>query len=599
MSTSPSAPRTIPDILRGLEDCAAHGARFVARDGKATLHPYRDIVQRAKAAAGALQARGLLPGDRVAIVLNTSIEFFDAFLGVQLAGGIPAAVYPPLRFGKLEEYFTRTRRMLGKIGARFLVTDARIGAILGPAAEGVPSLEAIVDAADPGRPGAWTQVETRPADPAFLQFSSGTTLEPKAVVVTHASLLANLSMIDSFFGGLSPAEVAQGGVCWLPLYHDMGLLGNLFIGLYHPGTVTYITPDHFIARPAIWLQTLSRFRGVISAAPDFAYGLCTAKIADRELEGVDLSSWRIAFNGAEPISAASLEGFARRFARWGLRPEALTPVYGLAEAGLAVSFSAPGAPPRVSEFDERALSARGQAMAGSGRPIVSVGRAVPGLDIAIRDAGGQALEDDRVGRITVRGPSITPGYFGDAELSARTIRNGWLDTGDLGFVHAGELYVSGRAKDLIIIRGRNLAPAQVEEPLRDIEGLRAGCCVAVGCAGEDGHGEQLVILAERARAKPRPDAEIVAEIRHRILAALALLPARVVLLAPGTLPRTSSGKLRRAEAARLLLAGALRPPSRLGALRLAREWGRSRLAWMRSRLRRTAPPPLDGETDRA
>ena len=582
--TDHRSARTIVDVLLALEDCVDQGARFVARGGEATLHPYRDVLARAKAAAGALQALGLRPGDRVAIVLNTSIEFFDAYLGVQLAGGVPAALYPPLRFGKLDEYFERTRRMLDKIGARYLVTDSRIRAILGPAAEGVRSLEAVLDAAQLGEGAAWTRVDPAPGEPALLQFSSGTTLEPKAVVITHANLLANLAMIDSFFGGFSQAEVTQGGVCWLPLYHDMGLLGNMYIGLYHPGTVTYITPDHFIARPAIWLQTLARYRSVISAAPDFAYGLCTAKVKDAEMEGVDLSGWRIAFNGAEPISVGTLDAFARRFERWGFRPETMTPVYGLAEAGLAVSFSDPRARPLVSEFDERALSARGEAKRGDGRKLVSVGRAVPGLEVAIHDESGHPRADERIGRIRVRGASITPGYFNDPELSARTIRDGWLDTGDLGFVHDGQLYISGRAKDLIIVRGRNLAPAQVEELLRDVEGLRAGCCVAVGCPGED--GERLVVLAERARAQPRPDPSVVAEVRDRVVAGLGLLPAHVVLLEPGTLPRTSSGKLRRAEALRLFLAGELRPPLRMGPLRMAREWGRSRLAWMRFRRRR-------------
>ncbi len=237
-----TTPRTILDRLLPLEDCTLYGARFVARSGEATFYSYREVLRRAKSAAGMLQARGLEPGDRVAIVLSTSIEFFDVYLGVQLAGGIPAAVYPPLRLGKLTEYYARTRRMLEKIGTRFLVTDHRIRQILGPAVDGVRSMVEVLDAHNIGPAGRWTAVPPDPGSPAFLQFSSGTTVEPKAVVVSHASLLANLAMIDSFFGGFSPEEVEQGGVCWLPLYHDMGLLGNMFTGLYHPGTVTYVAP---------------------------------------------------------------------------------------------------------------------------------------------------------------------------------------------------------------------------------------------------------------------------------------------------------------------------------------------------------------------
>jgi acyl-CoA synthetase (AMP-forming)/AMP-acid ligase II len=342
-----------------------------------------------------------------------------------------------------------------------------------------------------------------------------------------------------------------------------------------------------VAKPSIWLQTISRFHGVVSAAPDFAYGLCVSKIKDSDLEGVDLSSWKIAFNGAEPISAEGIRAFSERFARWGFRAEAMTPVYGLAEAGLAVSFSDPRARPVVSEFDRHALSLRGHAVPGAGRRLASVGRAVPGLEIAIRDERGRAVDDGQVGRILVKGPSITPGYFNDPELSRRTIRDGWLDTGDLGFLRDGQLYIAGRLKDLIIIRGRNFAPQEIERLLDGMEGLRAGCFVAVSDSGEDPGGERLVILAERDRARPRPDANLRAEIGDRVLTGIGLAPAHVELLSPGTLPRTSSGKLRRTEALRLFLARELRPPETMGRLKIAREIGRSRLAWVRFWLRRT------------
>jgi acyl-CoA synthetase (AMP-forming)/AMP-acid ligase II len=593
--TAGSLPRTVGDCLARLEGCTRHGARFVSRSGEARFHPYGEVLERARRAAGALQSRGLVPGDRVAIVLTTSMEFFDAYLGTQLAGGIPAALYPPLRLGRLDEYHARTRTMLDKIGARYLVTDRRMRQVLGPAVLCARTVEEVLDVDALGPPRPWRPVDLDPDAPAFLQFSSGTTVEPKAVTVTHANLLSNLRMIDGFFASLTEAEVEQGGVCWLPLYHDMGLLGNMFIGLYHPGTITYLSPDHFIARPAAWLQALSRFKGVVSAAPDFAYGLCVSKVKDRELDGVDLSHWKVAFNGAEPISVDTLRAFAARFARWGFRPEALTPVYGLAEAGLAVSFSDPSAHPVVSEFDRDLLSARGQARPGAGRRLASVGRAVPGLEVVVRDAEGNALPDGHVGLVTVRGPSVTPGYFNDPELTRATIREGWLDTGDLGFFHRGDLYVSGRVKDLLIIRGRNLAPQEVERLLDGVAGLRPGCQVAVSHPGEDGGGEGLVVLAERDRLRPRPDDALEAEIRQRLLVGLGLSPARVALLAPGTLPRTSSGKLRRGEALRLFLAGALRPPEATGALQIARHLGRSRLAWMKLWLRRTVRPAAGPE----
>jgi acyl-CoA synthetase (AMP-forming)/AMP-acid ligase II len=240
--------RTFVDVLLPLRTCDRRGARFVQRGGEATFYTYKDVVARAKVAAGTLQARGLRPGERVGLLLPTCIEFFDVFLGVMLAGGIPAALYPPLRLGKLAEYCARTARMLQKIDAGWLITETRIRRILGPVVEQADCVHTVLDADNLGPKAAWSPVDIDPRSPAFLQFSSGTTIEPKAVMVSHVNVLSNLRMLDGFFEKLSPAEVEQGGVCWLPLYHDMGLLGCMLLGLYHPGTVTYIGPEQFIAR---------------------------------------------------------------------------------------------------------------------------------------------------------------------------------------------------------------------------------------------------------------------------------------------------------------------------------------------------------------
>jgi acyl-CoA synthetase (AMP-forming)/AMP-acid ligase II len=432
----------------------------------------------------------------------------------------------------------------------------------------------------------WKSVHVAPDAPAFLQFSSGTTLEPKAVVVSHAGLLHNLEMMDDLFRHFDVHDEAErGGVCWLPLYHDMGLVGCMFVGLYHPGTVTYIGPELFLAKPALWLQTLSRYRAVISPAPDFAYGLCLARVKDEDMEGVDLSHWKLALDGAEPIDPGVLDRFTQRFARWGFRAEALTPVYGLAEAGLAVTFADPWSPPRVTEFDRARLSERGEASPGTGRRLPSVGRPLPGVQVEIRDERGRRMEEDRVGRVMIKGPSVTTAYYNDPELTAQTVRHGWLDTGDLGFFHQGELYVSGRVKDLIIIRGRNYAPQEIEALAAGIPGVRTGCVAAVGHS-VDGQGEQLVIFAEKDRRVPRPDEEIAAEIHARIVTGISLVPHRVEILAPGTLPRTSSGKMRRRDALQMFLSGHLVPPEKVRALEVVKHLGRSQLAWARFRLRR-------------
>jgi acyl-CoA synthetase (AMP-forming)/AMP-acid ligase II len=407
-------------------------------------------------------------------------------------------------------------------------------------------------------------------------------------MVSHTNLFHNLAMMLSSLGHYTPQEALQGAVSWLPLYHDMGLVGCLYLGLYCPATVTYMGPEQFIVNPALWMKTISKHRAVISTAPNFAYGLCLKKIRDEEMANVDLSTWRFALNGAEPIDIETMDRFCERFARWGFRREALTPVYGLAEAGLGVTFSEPGAPPTITEFDREALSREGIAKPGQGRKLPSVGRPMQGLSVEIRDPEGQAVPSGRVGRIFVNGPSITRGYFGDPELTARTIQDGWLDTGDLGFIYSQDVYISGRAKDLIIIRGRNYAPQEVEELLLDVEGVRTGCTVAVGTMIESA-GEQLIVLVEKDALSERASEEIAAEVESRILAGISLTAHDVVVLPPGTLPRTSSGKLRRSDSLQQYLAGTLAPPEKVTALKMLKELGKSQVAWTRFALRKTKP----------
>ena len=261
---------------------------------------------------------------------------------------------------------------------------------------GVESLREVLDAKDLQTGGGrWQPVDVDPDQPAFLQFSSGTTVEPKAVMMTHTNLLANLTMMQQCLVYRGEDEIDNGCVCWLPLYHDMGLVGCLYLGMYYPGTVTYMGPDTFLAKPAIWLRTLSRYKSAISPAPHFAYSLCATKIKDEEMEGVDLSRWRAALNGAEPIEIDGVQRFTERFARWGFEPAAMTPVYGLAEAGLGVTFTDLDDLPRFTEFSREGLWNGGTAHLGPGRRIVSVGRALPSVEVAIFDDQEQRVPDGR------------------------------------------------------------------------------------------------------------------------------------------------------------------------------------------------------------
>jgi acyl-CoA synthetase (AMP-forming)/AMP-acid ligase II len=578
---------TVLDMLLALETVTTRGARFLTASMAETFYPYSEVLKRIKTSAATLQKNGVKKGDRVAVILPTGIQFFDAFLGAQLAGGIPTALYPPFRMGKLDDYFAHLREMMNRIGARFLITDSRIKKLLGQATT-VESLERVFEAKDlfentSSTAADWKKVEVREDEPVFLQFSSGTTLKPKAVVVSHRNLIENLKMMGNTLDQvyLDGTEADRGCVTWLPLYHDMGLVGCLYEGLSYPATITYLGPEMFVGYPAIWLQALSKYKAVISPAPNFAFGLCLNKIKDKEMEGVDLSNWWLALNGAEPIDTDTMTRFAERFAQWGFRKTAIAPVYGLAEAGLGVTFPELQQEPVVTEFDRDKLSTEGLAVRGTGRKLASVGKPLPGLELEIRDPDGNVLPEGYGGRIFINGPSITSGYFNDPEMTADIIGpDGWLNTGDLGFFFERNLYIGGRAKDLIILRGRNYAPQEFEDPIYELEGLRLGCAVAVSTTVE-GQGEQMIILAEKDPRSDRADADIAADVKTRLLGAVSVDPWHVEILEAGTLPRTSSGKMRRSEALRQFLAGELTPPEKVTTLKILKEVAKSQLAWAR------------------
>ncbi|HTO97573.1 MAG TPA: fatty acyl-AMP ligase, partial [Myxococcales bacterium] len=496
--------------------------------------------QRARRAAGGLRDLGVRPGDRVAIVLPTGPSFMDAFFGSVLAGAVPVPLYPPVRLGRMEEYHRRTARMLQACGARVVLSEPPTSRFLG-----VSVAAARPELGLQGVPrGAPLETPARAQDVLLIQFSSGTTVDPKPVALTHENVLANVAAIET----IVPGDDAQAGVSWLPLYHDMGLIGCLLLAVYRPGPLTLIPPEAFLARPALWLRAISRKRATISVAPNFAYGLCVRRARPVELAGVDLSSWRFALNGAEPVAPAVLRRFCERLAPHGFDPRALMPVYGLSEASLAVTFTPPGRGTRTT-------------LRGT-RELASVGRPLPGIDVEARG-----------GRIFVRGPSVMREYYGDPGATAAALRAGWLDTGDLGFEELGELFVTGRAKEVVILHGRNHSPQEFEDALDGLPGVRPGCAAAVALPTEE--GEELVLLVE---ADGAADLE---QIRARVTERTGIRPPAVRLLPPGTLPRTSSGKLRRGEALRQLQAGELRPPDRVTLAHVARETARSWLARMR------------------
>ncbi|MFH1176347.1 MAG: AMP-binding protein [Acidobacteriota bacterium] len=588
MKGPPLPPPRHPTVNDALAAAAAtsSGITFVDLHEHEAFLSYREIYQRAARTAAVLQALGVAPGDRVALVLPTSPAFMDAYFGVLLAGAVPVPLYPPVRLGRLAEYHAATAGMIGAVEARLVLADARTRALLGQTVErSRPPLGYHEVAVLASESVAELAVDVSPDALGLIQFSSGSTAAPKPVALTHRSLMAQLAALHA----LLPPEgrFPQLGVSWLPLYHDMGLIGCLLLAIYYPGPLVLIPPEHFLARPGLWLRAIARHHATLSVAPTFGYALAAKRVKDEELAGLDLASWQLAVCGAEPVSLPALQGFARRFAPFGFDEGALRPVYGLAEASLAVTFAPPARPVEALGVDARQLAATGEVAAGA-RQIVSVGRPIPGAEVELRGAGGQLVPERTLGRIFVRGPSLMAGYFRQPEATARVLVDGWLDTADVGFIASGELFVCGREKDAIIIRGANHSPQEFEECLGGLDGVRAGCVVALGFVPEDGEGEELIVLAERARHAPPEDGDAarVEAIRLAILERTGIRPHTVRLLAPGTLPRTSSGKLRRAEALRRFLAGELTPPRWMGRARLVLEAVRSALAFARMRFGR-------------
>jgi acyl-CoA synthetase (AMP-forming)/AMP-acid ligase II len=566
------------DALGGwLERAARRGDRgitFVDRREREHVVSWAELVARAERVAGGLRELGVAAGDRIALAFPTGEGFLAAFLGALAAGAAPAPLPPPSRLGNLEEQQRRLAAMVEAAAPRLVLADAPLLPLLRePMAALHPALDLLPLEALPSATAGAVDVDEETL--GLVQFSSGTTGAPKPVALSRRALAVQARLINALWpdangssrdgvgatgdGGAIFEPTAQRGFSWLPLHHDMGLVGCVLPALERPADLVLLPPEAFVAKPALWLRGIARARATVSPAPNFAFARALRRVRDEELAGVDLSCWRHALCGAEAVSPQTLDEFARRFARWGFRREALTPVYGLAEAGLAVTFGALDAPFTVGRFERRALLA-GRAVADpAGREIAGVGMPLPGFAVAARDDAGRDLPAGRVGTIWVRGPSLMDGYLGDPAATAQVLRDGWLDTGDLGFLDArGELFLVGRAKDLVIVRGRNHAPEEIEEAAAAVAGVRPGGVAAVGWLPERAAEEELLLLVERARGDAVDGVAALARAcRDAVRAAVGVEAGRVAVLAPGALPRTSSGKLRRAEALRRFLSGEL------------------------------------------
>jgi fatty-acyl-CoA synthase len=558
---APESERTLPAVLwhRAQSDPDRPHVYMREDDGREHTVTYGALNEAAMSIAAGLRERGVRPGATVALMLPTGLDFLRCFQGILLARAVPVPIYPPVRLDRLEEYATRQSAILRDAGVALLVTIPKalgIGALL---RSRVPTLAHVVSPDEIEIPGAPATPAGDGGELALIQYTSGSTGRPKGVALSHDNLLANIRAIGAALD-VRPTDV---GASWLPLYHDMGLIGSWLFCLYSGAPIDIQSPLAFLARPERWLWTIHRRRATLSPAPNFAYELCLRKIPDASLEGLDLSSWRCALNGAEPVNPDTLSRFAERFAPYGFRREALMPVYGLAENAVALCAPPPGRGPRIDRV-AREPFAREQRASVAGTDdrralrFASVGAAVAGHEVRIVDARGGELAEREVGRLVFRGPSMTAGYVGNPEATAAiSLPGGWLDTGDLGYEAEGEIFVTGRIKDLIIKGGRNFVPQEIEEAVATVEGIRKGCVVAFGIANPSLGTESLIVAAETRVTGANARDLLVAAVNERVAEAVGVPPDSVILLAPGAIPKTSSGKIQRTATRDLHQAGRL------------------------------------------
>ena len=596
--------RSFPPRRRFRKCCGIAGARtrlaqhliFYEDEGESASLTFGELLEGAERVAADLVKRGIGRGDSVALMLPTSRDFFLVFAGTLLAGATPVPIYPPFRADRIAEYAERQSAILSNAGARLLVTfreAASVAKLLKPrvpSLEGVATAEALAESRVAAPLGP--QLHSRADDLALLQYTSGSTGNPKGVMLTHANLLANVRAIGEALG-LRNDDV---GVSWLPLYHDMGLIGAWLMPLYFGLPVVVLSPLAFLSRPARWLRAFHRYRGTISAAPNFAYELAASKVSDDEMQGLDLSAWRAALNGAEPVLPATLDRFAARFASCGFRRETLLPVYGLAEASLAVTIPPVGRGPRVDRLDRAAFAQEGRAVPAPHRALpqpqlnaklsltedpnvisfVSVGPPIPRHEVRIVNDRGEDLGERVEGQLWFRGPSTTQGYYRNEAATAALLPEGaaagWVNSGDRAYRADGEIYITGRVKDIIIHAGHNLYPHEIEDAVARVPGVRKGCVVAFGAANPDAGTERLVIVAESRERNADARARLAQAITAQVTETLGLPPDVVQVVPPNVIPKTSSGKLRRDATKQRFLSGELNtgaPPAWLQLARLA------------------------------
>lgn len=583
----PYRAQTLLDVLQWHADRA--GARrhaVLLRDDQAPQElDHTALLEHARAMAAALQREGVAPGEAVALMLPTGLAFLECFMGILLAGGVPVPIYPPFRASQIEDHLRRQAHILANAQAVLLISDERALPAARILRAGAPDLRAVLTVDRLRAPGgSWRPVVRGAQDTALIQYTSGSTGQPKGVVLTHANLLANIRAMGQAVKA-GPGDVF---VSWLPLYHDMGLIGAWLGSLYHGAPLVLMSPQAFLGRPSRWLRAISEHRATLSAAPNFAYEILATKVPDDELQGLDLSHWRAAMNGSEPVHATTLAMFRERFERFGFDRRAMMPVYGLAESGVGLAFPPLGRGPRIDLIDRRALHDDGRAEpVDTERPdamrVVGCGMPLAGHELRVVDGHGAELPDRQEGRIEFRGPSATTGYFRNPEGNKALFKGDWLDSGDVGYVVDGEIFLTSRVKDLIIRGGHNIHPYDLEEVVSALPGVRRGCVAVFGATDPHSRSERVVVLAETRLEAPAARGGLRDRIAQLSIEVLGLPADDIVLAPPHAVLKTSSGKIRRAACRSLYEQG------KLGQSRPGVAWQLAKL-WLDALQRRVREP---------
>jgi 1-acyl-sn-glycerol-3-phosphate acyltransferase len=549
-SETPEGAATLPEVLEWHVQRHPDRPHIVLQDeqGNERVVTYAELDQAARAIGAGLIERGLEPGRAAAIMLPTGVEYFYSFFGILLAGGIPVPIYPPARASQLEDHLHRHAGILSNALTQILITVPQAKALSLLMKPKVATLKQIVTPAELMRPGAAaTAPRARPQDIAMLQYTSGSTGNPKGVVLTHANLLINIRAMGRALR-VTPADVF---VSWLPLYHDMGLIGAWMGSLIYGFKYPVMSPLTFLSRPERWLRTIHRHGGTLSGGPNFCYELCLRRIQDADIEGLDLSSWRFAFNGAEPVSPDTMAAFTQRFAPYGFKSEAMAPVYGLAEATLGVAFPPPLRGPKLDRVDRERFARGGRAVPvppehEDALTFVACGYPIPGHQLRVVDGAGHELPEREEGHIQFSGPSVTSGYHRNPEATRDLLRGEWMNTGDYGYVAEGDVHITGRIKDTIIRAGRNIHPYELEEAVGNLDGIRKGCVAVFGSRDRRAGTEKIVVLAETRETDAARREALRGSINDLAVAIIGAAPDDIVLAGPGTVLKTSSGKIRRA-----------------------------------------------------